>query len=101
MNNKYDEILDKAKEFNYAPERYNHLKEVMEIARRAKLPFNKFNADTVKDEIEFAISLTGAVALYDAYKALGDNGYIVYQNDKRQLVHHYVDGRIEIIDKSI
>lgn len=99
MSNKYDDILDKAKEFNYKPERYNHLKEVMEIARRANLPFNKFNAATVKDEIEFAISLTGAFALYDAYKARGDNGHIVYKNDKRELIHHYVSGIIKVINK--
>ncbi|WP_456363470.1 hypothetical protein [Priestia aryabhattai] len=101
MNSKYDEILDKAKEFNYKPERYSYLKEVVKIARRAKLPFDKFSADTVKDEIEFAISLTGAYALYDAYKARGDNGYIVYQNDKRELIHHYANGRVEVINKLI
>ena len=96
MNSQYDEILKKAKEFNYKKESYNRLKEIVKIAKRAKLPFKHLDTDKVKDEIEFAISLTGATALYEAYKALGNNGYIVYINNKGQLVHHYADGRIEL-----
>jgi hypothetical protein len=99
VNTKYEKILEKAKEFNYRPERYNRLKEIVKIAKRAKLPLNNLDTAKVKDEIEFAISLTGATALYEAYKALGDEGYIVYQNDKGQLVHHYADGRIEFFNK--
>lgn len=99
MNVKYDEILEKAKEFNYKQESYNRLKEIVKIAKRAELPFNHLDTAKVKDEIEFAISLTGATALYEAYKALGDDGYIVYQNNKGQLVHHYADGRIEFCNE--
>lgn len=96
VNAKYDEILKKAKVFNYKQESYNHLKEIMKVAKRAKLPFNHLDTTKIKDEIEFAISLTGATALYNSYEALGDDGYIVYLNNKGQLVNHYVDGRIEI-----
>ncbi|WP_341285381.1 hypothetical protein [Priestia megaterium] len=96
MDDKYDEILKKAKEFNYKQESYNRLKEIMKVAKRAKLPFNHLDTAKVKDEIEFAISLTGATALYEAYKALGDDGYIVYQNNNGQLVQHCADGRIEL-----
>ncbi|QJX80265.1 hypothetical protein [Priestia megaterium] len=99
MYAKYGEILKKAKEFNYKQERYNHLKEIMKVARRAKLPFNHLDTAKLKDEIEFAISLTGATALYDAYKALGDDGYIVYLNNEGLLVYHYADGRIELSNK--
>ncbi|MGF9891259.1 hypothetical protein ABEX78_21605 [Priestia megaterium] len=99
MNTKYEKILEKAKEFNYRPERYNRLKEIVKIAKRAKLPFNHLDTAKVKDEIEFAISLTGATALYNAYKALGDDGYIVYLNNEGQLVYHYADGRIELSNK--
>jgi len=95
VNTKYEKLLEKAKEFNYRPERYNRLKEIVKIAKRAKLPFNHLDTTKIKDETEFAISLTGATALYEAYKALGDDGYIVYQNDKGQLIYHYADGRIK------
>ncbi|MED4285103.1 hypothetical protein P4679_24595 [Priestia megaterium] len=95
MNVKYDEILKKAKEFNYRQESYNRLKEIVKIAKRAKLPFNNLDTAKVKDEIEFAISLTGATALCNAYEALGDDGYIVYLNKEGQLVRHYADGKIE------
>jgi hypothetical protein len=70
----------------------------MIVARHAKLNLN-FSEREIKDEFRFALSLTGATALYESYKALGDEGRIVYMNEKAQLVHHYADGRIKVINE--
>lgn len=93
----YDDILKKAKEFNYTTEKYELLEEIMVVARRANLPLHSLSKRKIKDQVEFVMSLTGATALYESYKALGDEGRIVYWNEKGQKVHHYCDGRIKVI----
>ncbi|MBS4207201.1 hypothetical protein [Bacillus sp. FJAT-50079] len=92
----YDKMLKKAKDFHISKEKYEQLEKVMFVAKRAKL-FQQINELEIKNSFDFALSLTGATALYESFKALGDEGRIAYLNEKNQFVHHYADGRINVI----
>ncbi|WOV88048.1 hypothetical protein QWT69_02695 [Sporosarcina oncorhynchi] len=95
----YDNILQKAKEFNLSKVSYEQLEKVMAVARHAKLPFRKSNDLEIKDSFDLALTLTGATALYESFQANGEEGRIAYLNEKGQLVHHYADGSIQIIQE--
>jgi hypothetical protein len=68
----------------------------MVVARRTKLPLRNFSERGNQNRLGFEIPLTGAGALYESYKALGDKGQIVYINENDQIVHHFVDGSIKV-----
>ena len=97
MTSIHDQYLEKAKELNCSAEKYTQLEEVMTVAKKAQLPFS--NISEITSTFEFSLSLAGAVALHESYKVNGNDGRIVYLNSENQLVNHYVDGRIEIIEK--
>ncbi|MFC0026902.1 hypothetical protein ACFOYZ_26470 [Neobacillus cucumis] len=97
MSNHYDEYLKEIKEFKFSDEQYEHIEEIVAIAKRAKLRLRKPSEYHFKDSIEVMISLTGATAMLEAYKNIGEDAYIVYMNKNKQIVHHYVDGRIEVV----
>ncbi|MBM7656211.1 hypothetical protein [Neobacillus cucumis] len=97
LSNHYDEYLKEIKEFKFSDEQYEHIEEIVAIAKRAKLRLRKPSEYHFKDSIEVMISLTGATAMLEAYKNIGEDAYIVYMNKNKQIVHHYVDGRIEVV----
>lgn len=97
MPSVYESYLEKAKELNCSPSLYEKVREVMVVAEKAKLPLR--NVSEITDTFEFAMSLGGAQVLYNSYKALGDEGRIVYQNTDNQIVRHYADDHIEIVEK--
>lgn len=96
MPSVYESYLEKAKELNCSPALYEKVREVMVVAEKAELPLR--DVSEITDTFEFAMSLGGAQALYNSYKALGDEGRIVYQNKDKEIVRHYANGRIEIVE---
>ncbi|GAE37187.1 hypothetical protein [Halalkalibacter akibai] len=90
---RYTEILNEVKSKGFSQKEIAQIEELVKIAKRSNLPLKM--PSEAKTKTDYMISLAGAYAMLKSFKALGDQGYIVYQNDEGDMVHHFANGRIE------